>query len=722
MRPHVSPAPADAPLHRAFVSVLGQVRPVGAGVLIAPRLVLTCAHVVNSALGRDRFEPALPPRGETVVLRLPHIDRERTLVGRVVPEMWRPPRSRPEPGHPVPPPAGTLPYYGDLAVLELDTEAPTGAEPAPFLSHREGNEVVALWASGHALPTLRAMPRVSAHPWIALDVLGGTVAEGFSGGPLWDRERQAVTGLVVAAHETSGRPVPPAPAPDHHRPPAAMYAIGLSYVETELPALPPVVVPAAGRGRQQLLWMLEQLLTTRQAVRDCEERLAARLGRRSAGSAADVEQLAGLAMGMRRGVPELLDIVYDQLAECRPGGLAETGDWAGILRIARVVSPRERLSPGRRRNLNALLAQCRAIDPAVLLRTVLPYADATPTPVDLVDATDILEGYDPQPGQPIPPLLQGVVHIGVHARAGGADLADDLDAWVRSTAPRLGVAPAAVEQFRADAAAAHAREAAVARRTDAAPPRVQVELLPVPPGHLFTYQIWVWNGDGRHEVVLTQDTEVASHQVVEAIRQVLRTEVQEHPETALVEFFVSPAWLRLDVDTWEFPSDAEDSGFYPGITRRVVLRSSERTRETYAAWKRRSSALPTSPRLLLDERCTDPAVARARLEVSPEAGIVVVCCERQQQGRVLRQCIEAGVHTVLWHREDHSGQISTDLLALVEGIDHTQIPEAVRLERAKAMADPDCPTHHGRRLSLLHDGPDHRPPPLAPDPWALTRP
>lgn len=718
MRPDVSAAEADASLHRAFVSVLGRAAPVGAGVLIAPRLVLTCAHVVNSALGRGRFDSAPPSRGQVVPVRLPHIDRERQLAGRVVTEMWRPPRSRPDPGNPAPPAAGTLPYYGDLAVLELDTEAPPGAEPAPFLPQRDGNEVVAQWASGHTLPTLRAMPRVSAHPWIALDVMGGTVAEGFSGGPLWDRERQAVVGLVVAAHEEARRP---SSGSDHHGPAPAMYGIGLSSIEAELPGLPPVAVPAAGRGRQQLLLKLEELLTTRRAVEECEERLAARLGRKSAGPAADVEWLAGLAMGVRRGVPELLDIVYEHVAECRPDVLTESGGWDGLLRVARIVSPRERLSPRRRRNLGALLANCRAIDPRTLLRTVLPYAEGLPIPVDLADATDLLEGYDARPGLRMAPLIQGVVHISVHERVAGADVADDLDAWVRGTAPRLGVDPAAVDRFRAEVSAAH-RDTVAAGPPGGAPPRVQVELLPVSPGQLFTYQIWVWNADGRHEVVLTRDTEVRSQQVVEDIRTVLRTEVQEHPETALLEFFVAPAWLRLEVDTWEFPGDADDSGFHPGVTRRVVLRSSERTRETYAGWKRRSSALPAGPRLLLDERCTDPAVARARLEVSPDAGIVVVCCDRQQQGRVLRQCIQAGVHTVLWHREEHGGRLATELLALVEDIDHTHIPEAVRLARAKAMADPDCATHHGHRLSLLHDGPDHRPAPLAPDPWALTQP
>ncbi|MEE1739687.1 trypsin-like peptidase domain-containing protein [Streptomyces sp. BE147] len=719
MRLDVTPSLADAPLHRAFVSVLGRDQPVGAGVLLSPTLVLTCAHVINSALGRHRFDAPVPSRGQQIGLRFPHVDRERELIGRVLPHCWRPPRSRPEADRPSPPGAGALPYYGDLAVVELDTEAPPGAEPAPFLTHRDGNEVVAQWASGHALPTLRAMPRVSSHPWIALDVLGGTVAEGFSGGPLWDRSRQAVVGLVVAAHESRAREEGPAPAA-RYAPPAAMYAIGLSSIESELPGLPPVAVPAAGRGRQQLLGALEKLLPTRREVMACEERLAARLGRRSSGPAADIERLAGMAMGVRRGVPELLNIVYEQLAELRAGSPATDPDWERALGIARIVSPRERLSSGQRRNLNALLAECRATEPDALVRTVLPYADEVPRPCDLADATDILECYDPQPGQPMPPLLQGVIHISVQERASGAYLADDLDAWVRSTAPRLGVAPAAVAQFRADVSAHAGARGARPPRTD--PPRVQVELLPVSTGHLFTYQIWVWSGDGRHEVVLTEDTEVSSHRVVEAIRQVLRTEVEEHPETALVEFFVAPAWLRLDVDAWEFPGSADDGGFRPGITRRVVLRSSERTRETHAGWKRRSSALPSSPRLLLDQRSCDPAVAQARLEVNPEAGIVVVCCDRQHQGLVLRQCIQAGVHTVLWHREEHGGRIAADLLALVEGVDHAHIPEAVRLERAKAMADPDCTTHHGRELSLLHDGPNHRPPPLAPAPWALIQP
>ncbi|WP_312866146.1 VMAP-C domain-containing protein [Streptomyces boluensis] len=722
---------ADVPLHRAFVSVLGAERPVGAGVLIGPRRVLTCAHVVNSALGRDRFDPALPAWARTVELRLPHVDRERRITARVVADLWRPPRSRPDPAQAAPPRAGALPYYGDLAVLELDSDAPPGADPAPFHPQRDGNEVVAQWASGHALTTLRAVPRVSAHPWTALDVLGGSVADGFSGGPLWDRERQAVVGVIVAAHDAAGHTSAPADPTEpaagtarERRASATLYAIGLTSIEAELPGLPPVAVPTAGHGRIQLLEKLEELVSTRQGIRECEERLAARLGRRSAGAAADVEGLAAMAMGVRRGVPELLDIVHDHLAEHRPDHLAAGGGWDALLRIARIVSPRERLTVQRRRNLNALLAHCPATDPGRLLRTVLPYAEGLPAPVDLADATDILEGYEPPQGRSMPPLLQGVVQVAVRERATGGAAADDLDSWIRSTARRLGVAPEIVNEFRADAAAALAG-ASADRPEEAAPPRVQVELLPVGHGRLFTYQIWVWNAHGRHEIVRTQDSEVPSGQVVADIREVMRTEVDAHPQNARLEFFVAPAWLRLDVDAWRFPPEPDDAEYFPGVSLHVMLRSSERTRETHAGWRRRSKALATAPRLLLDEGCPDPGVAMARLEVSRDSGIVVVRGDHKRQGWLLRQCLQAGVHTVLWHREDREdpeARQAADLLALVADLDPTHIPEAVRAERAKARAEPDCVTHHGRGLALLHDGPEHRPPPLAPDSWDLTQP
>ncbi|GAU65575.1 hypothetical protein SSP35_01_09190 [Streptomyces sp. NBRC 110611] len=766
----------DAPLHLAFASVRDGERPVGGGVLVAERLVLTCAHVVNSALGRGRYTQDTPGRNDTVPLRLPHVAAGTDLAARVVREMWVPPRARAAGRDPVEP--GQVPYHGDLAVLELTAAPPEGAEPAPFLQHGYAGETIALWASGNPLPSVRAVPRVSAPPWIALDVLGGAqVTEGFSGGPLWDRDRQAVVGLVAAVHRAPGAAAPgaavpgaaahgatargvAAPGPAAPRPaafgaaapgvqPATMYAISVPAIEAELPTLPPSAVPTARRGVQQLLTALERVLMGRAAVLACEERLAARLGRPSAGPAADLERLVGLAVGVRRGVPELLDLVreYDPAAladpydlHARPGryGAREERpreDWERLRRAARTVRPGEYLTTRQRRDLAGLLAHCTRTDPRTLLERVLPHAPELPAVAGLADAVDALEGFGSTTGggggAPVPPLLQGVVRISIEERAAGeAYPADDLDAWVERVAARSGVDEAAVSQFRADveAAAAPVRvpaptaPAGAAARASAAAPRVQVELLPTPTGRRFTYQIWTFADRQAHRLALVRDAEAGSEQVVDDIRRVLRTEVREDPETALVEYFLPCAWLHLDVDAWESPDSDEDGPFAPGITRRVVVRTTERSRESFAGWKQRTAALPHAKRIVLDHRHTDRKVARAQLEVHRDAGTVIVCCAPDHHGALLRQCVQAGVHTVLWHRADHGERIVQDLLALVDVADHTEVPEVVRLERAKAMAEPESTAHHGRRLSLLYDAPDHRPPQLAPDAWVLTQP
>ncbi|MER0244410.1 hypothetical protein AAHZ94_20880 [Streptomyces sp. HSW2009] len=251
---------------------------------------------------------------------------------------------------------------------------------------------------------------------------------------------------------------------------------------------------------------------------------------------------------------------------------------------------------------------------------------------------------------------------------------------------------------------------------------MQVELLPTGASQLFTYQIWAWDAGAQPRLVVVQDRDSASSRVVDDIQRVLRTEVREDPETAVVEFFLAPEWLGLAVDTWESDEAEDGGGFVPGLTRRLVVRTTARTPECYAGWKRRTAALTTSEHLVLDDGCADHKVVRAKLEVRPDVGTVVLCCEPGRHGQFLRQCVQAGVHTVLWHRADHGAQVGADLSGVLHGTEPHGVPEAVRLERAKAMAEPGCTTHRGGQLSLLHDPPDHRPPPLAPEPWVLAEP
>ncbi len=85
---------------------------VGAGVLIDERHVLTCAHVVNQALGRAAQEVE-PPAGQVAV---DFVEAEAGRLGAHVAEGgWVPigPGGR-----------------GDVAALELSEDAPRGARPA----------------------------------------------------------------------------------------------------------------------------------------------------------------------------------------------------------------------------------------------------------------------------------------------------------------------------------------------------------------------------------------------------------------------------------------------------------------------------------------------------------------------------------------------------------------------------------------------------------------
>jgi Trypsin-like peptidase domain len=110
------------PIINSLVAVCGpdNIEPVGAGFLLGDRLVATCAHVVNAALGRHNLSAERPVK-ETVALRFcfsaaagsttfrAHVAEER--------DAWKAP------------PAGRA-TGADFCLLELDELPPSGALPA----------------------------------------------------------------------------------------------------------------------------------------------------------------------------------------------------------------------------------------------------------------------------------------------------------------------------------------------------------------------------------------------------------------------------------------------------------------------------------------------------------------------------------------------------------------------------------------------------------------
>jgi len=181
---------ADAPFIVRFLTESGKTA--GLGTLTGSRHVITCAHVVNAALGREQLAQDRPDRPVTIeFLRLPGQPR---FTGQV--QNWRPP------------PRGDA-REDNIAELVLDDDPPAAAKPARLAteparvslpvrvfgcpSERAGG----IWARatvggvvGDGLIQLDASPESSA-----------LIRPGFSGSPVCEADNDRVVGIVVSAAE-----------------------------------------------------------------------------------------------------------------------------------------------------------------------------------------------------------------------------------------------------------------------------------------------------------------------------------------------------------------------------------------------------------------------------------------------------------------------------------------------------------------------------------------
>lgn len=178
-------------LASAVVRVIGPDGTVGgAGFVVAPDLVLTCAHVVSDALGLPR--EAAPDVEAQVIVELPLADSDRNAC-RGTAEVWRWVPIRAD-------------QSGDVAVLRLRAALP-GARPLPMV------DAESVWDH-----ETRVVGFTDDHPdgiwhrgrfrgrtgrgWVQLSRADGQashIKRGFSGSPVWDDDLGAAVGMVVAA-------------------------------------------------------------------------------------------------------------------------------------------------------------------------------------------------------------------------------------------------------------------------------------------------------------------------------------------------------------------------------------------------------------------------------------------------------------------------------------------------------------------------------------------
>ncbi|QYN32034.1 trypsin-like peptidase domain-containing protein [Pseudonocardia sp. DSM 110487] len=166
---------------------------VGAGFLIGPDLVATCAHVVADALAADPYSPA-PPHGP-VLLDFPLVQDPGDGPAAAHVHRWSPIAAD---------------GSGDVAVLRLQRPVPHGARMPPL------RRVDALWDHGFRVLgfpegltdgvwTTGRIRGEQGTRWFQLQGAPGdqAVVGGFSGSPVWDEESGAVVGMTVAADRSA---------------------------------------------------------------------------------------------------------------------------------------------------------------------------------------------------------------------------------------------------------------------------------------------------------------------------------------------------------------------------------------------------------------------------------------------------------------------------------------------------------------------------------------
>lgn len=162
---------------------------VGAGFLVSERHLITCAHVVATALGISQNVRDMPVA--SVELDFPLIAPGQKVKSKVV--FWLP--------------VDSSQAQEDIAGLELQGEVSNPAQPIPLITlenfydrpfrifgfpqqHPNG-----IWADGVLKDRL-------ANGWVQMQgnsAQGHRVEPGFSGAPIWDDVENAVVGMAIAA-------------------------------------------------------------------------------------------------------------------------------------------------------------------------------------------------------------------------------------------------------------------------------------------------------------------------------------------------------------------------------------------------------------------------------------------------------------------------------------------------------------------------------------------
>ncbi|MFP3986300.1 trypsin-like peptidase domain-containing protein [Streptomyces sp. E11-3] len=659
---------ADA--RSALVQVLSkrQGRTAGAGVYLSGRSLLTCAHVVNAALG-VRLLSTQDPGSIVVDVAFPVLSATRTWRARLT--AWIPPR---------PQRYGamgddSLKWEGDLAVLELDEEPPPPVGPVRWLEMTSGQDVRAWYGGGQTFSY--ADVRVAAYEdgvgYLDGQLSGASIGEGYSGGPLWSMDHGAAVGLVM------GRIAAPDAAFSAQHTVRRSWGLGWQSVLAELRragAVPekhldalwarPAVLDVDESVRDMMVGPLHTLLGDPGARSAHAGELAAQLRLRAPvdGTAPSVEELAQLLSGTERALPTLAESLAPKLADDPRG----RGELDRLLALGRLTDAARLLSVAEHRTLLAKVEHVVRHDPGLLHRAAtaaLPYVDlpqslqaARLAPSAVPGVLRELETWYGD-GSPVPeetprlPALLRVVEY-VAAETGGM-ACQALQEWSRRVATRLGVHPSALHERRADAER-------WSRRTAPAGARILVELdrYAKDPADHYRCSVWRLRPDGTAARAVTgSERPLTGREIARLIREVAGGVDGTGDGVALVAVSVPPDGLELPVDEWDGAGADEVIPAPLGEDFHLVLRCPKlrmRSRTGVSDLKRRWKVRTQSPPLLADHTVGGRAGLIGLLKTTHrDSARVFVQGGAEQRGELLPVCLVMGVPIVLWDREDRGG-------------------------------------------------------------------
>ncbi|MBL1290845.1 trypsin-like peptidase domain-containing protein [Streptomyces sp. For3] len=672
----------------------GTARVVGSGVYVGGRRLLTCAHVVNEALGRAMFtRPA--PENASLQVGFPCLPEGPALPARLV--AWKPAHRAGAPDIPVQ--LGEPLWGGDLAVLELAEEPGDPVAPAPWQYMDRGQEVRAWYGDGASFTY--ADSNVGAvhqdHGFVDGAPRGAAIGPGYSGGPLWCEKEQAAVGLVLGVMSPPDGPFR-AENVQRRAIVAPWQSVERFLAAQEMTAgtapgdtgrLPPRQVAPVLRHKLHKV-VLSLLPDEEQRLRHTHRVLSA-LGL-PGDSAADASVAALVDLVLTR--PRAAAVLTDEL----PGRLRETA--LKLLSLCRgalvpgILTPLELASlldlldgePGRlleEAARDALVNTTFWDEPLDALR-----GDPDDAVRGLVLALENYWGDSASTDTPhrVPALLTAVEYVAALTAPGQRR---ELREWVAAVAERTGVHESVLLSRRTDAEDwARARRS----RTTPAEPRLTVQLArDQSGGHRCT--VWYDPGtgqDGALRLVRSDDDPRVPQEVARLVQDILLREVPAAVRvrsSPLIEFLVEPEDLDLPVDHWD---DGDADGGFPsvlGVEYAVVVRCPElRTQslKRLRAWETRSVGFPSGGFARLMPEHSEPEHVYKLLHQDQKTGRLAVGCAPEHRPRLQVVCLAHGIPVVLWDRNDSPRRID-QLTALMLNGHPRSLPERVRAHRARTL-------------------------------------